>query len=333
MEHNTTETAVSCTKMIRKGVSCLLIIGLVTAVALSCGLTLDFETDIGHFRFGAPSFYLMAAGVIAATVLSALLGKYAQGKFSLIAFPDAAPLSTGASYFAAFLAVVAAAASLYDIYIMNLGVAASNLQIAAAFLLPALPVSLILGAHEKYRSSVVRIFFALLAALAVNVNMFACYFDFTLPLNSAVRNLITIAQAGVVLFLLSEARLALSHETRATAPFFVFTSAFAASAVSGISLGLCVFAFVSPNAIPMEIPVYRFACYFGIGILALSRLLALKNAAGPYVPPPEPKPDEAGDENENENDGNPKEKKKSKSPFKRKTGAKSAKSAPRSDKP
>ena len=302
MEHNTTETAVSCTKMIRKGVSCLLIIGLVTAVALSCGLTLDFETDIGHFRFGAPSFYLMAAGVIAATVLSALLGKYAQGKFSLIAFPDAAPLSTGASYFAAFLAVVAAAASLYDIYIMNLGVAASNLQIAAAFLLPALPVSLILGAHEKYRSSVVRIFFALLAALAVNVNMFACYFDFTLPLNSAVRNLITIAQAGTVLFLLSEARLTLSYEKRATAPFFVFTSAFAASAVSGISLGLCVFAFVSPNAVTMEISVYRFACYFGVGMLALSRLIALDNAAGPYVPPPEPEKDENTEETADDTD-------------------------------
>jgi len=328
MEHNTTETAVSCTKTIRKGVPYLLIIGLVIAVALSCGLTLDFDAEIGHFAFGAPSFYLMAAGVVAAAALSAFLGKYAQGKFSLTAFPDAAPLSTGASYFAAILAIITAAASLYDIYLINLGVSASKLQIAAAFLFPALAVSLILGAHEKYRTSVVRILFALIAALAVNINMFACYFDFTLPLNSAVRNLITITQAGVVLFLLSEARLALSPETRATAPFLVFTSAFAASAVTGISLGLCVFAFVSPNAVPMEISVYRFACYLGIGILAFSRLLALGSAAGPYVPPPEPEPKEDED-----NDGDSKEETpKNKSNQKLKTKARSAKPAPRSDK-
>ncbi len=301
MEHNTTETVVSCTKTIRKGVPYLLILGLVTAAALSCGLVLEFDAEIGHFAFGALSFYLTAAGVAAATAVSAFLGKYAQGKFSLTAFPDTAPLSTCASYFSAFLAIVTAAASLYDIYMINLGVTASKLEIAAAFLLPALSVSLILGAHEKYRTSVVRIVFALLAALAVNINMFACYFDFTLPLNSAVRNLITITQAGVVLLLLSEARLALSPETRATAPFFVFTSAFAASAVAGISLGLCVFAFVSPNAVTMEISVYRFACYFGIGMLGLSRLLALNNAAGPYVPPPEP----AKDENEENADGKP----------------------------
>lgn len=305
MEHNTMETAISCTKRIRKGIPCLLILGIVTAIALSCGLVLEFEEDIGHFATGAPSFYLITAGVIAAAAVSAFLGRYAREKFSLTAFPDSAPLSTGASYFTAFLAIVTAAASLYDIYILNLGVTASGLEIAAAFLLPALPVSMILGTHGKYRTSVVRIIFALLAALAVNINMFACYFDFTLPLNSAVRNLITIAQAGVVLFLLSEARLALSPETRATAPFLVFTSAFAASAVAGISLGLCVFAFVSPNAAAMEISVYRFACYFGIGILALSRLLALTTAAGPYVPPPEPEETENEEESSNKNGDNP----------------------------
>lgn len=302
MENNTTETALACAKRIRKGVPWLLICGLVTAVALSCGLVLEFDADIGHFAFGAASFYLITAGVAAAAAVSAILGKYAEGKFTLAAFPDHPPLSAGAAYFAAFLAIVTAAASLYDIYIINLGATASGLEIAAALLLPALPVSLILGTHEKFRTSVVRIVFALLAALAVNINMFACYFDFTLPLNSAVRNLITIAQAGTVLFLLSEARLTLSYEKRATAPFFVFTSAFAASAVSGISLGLCVFAFVSPNAVTMEISVYRFACYFGVGMLALSRLLALDNAAGPYVPPPEPEKDENTEETADDTD-------------------------------
>ncbi len=324
MEHNTTETAQACAKTIRKGIPGLLIFGLVTAMALSAGLTLEFDAEIGHFAFGVPSFYLMTAGVAAAAILSALLGKYAQGKFSLTAFPDTPTLSTGASYFAAFLAIITAAASLYDMYVVNLGVTASGLETAAAFLLPALPVSLILGAHEKYRSSVVRILFALLAVLAVNVNMFACYFDFTLPLNSAVRNLITIAQAGVVIFLLSEVRLALSHETRATAPFLVFASAFAASAVTGISLGLCIFTFVSPNAVPMELSVYRFACYFGIGILGLSRLLALTAAAGPYVPPPEPEEDEDDEESASENGEKTSAKSRKKSKAKVKSKAKTA---------
>jgi len=285
-EQNRTESAIPYVRTLRKVLPVFPAIGLVIALALSAGLVLSFDEAIGHFEYGAGTFYVMAAGIVAAAAVSAVLGRCAKEKFSLTAFPESSPLFLCASYFTAIMAAVTSAAFFYDTFVLHLPYG-GKLELFAAVLTPAIAVSVILGAHEKTRQSAAHIVFALLAVLAVNLNMFACYFDFTLPLNSPVRNIITIAQAGVMLFLLSEARLALSHETRSTAPFFVFTSAFAASAALGISFGLCVFGLVSPDAADMEISVYRFACYFGVCLLALSRLLALNGIAGTYVAPPE----------------------------------------------
>lgn len=291
MEQKTTEKAIPYGRSLAKKAPVLLIVGAVIALFLSTGLVTSFDEEIGHFKFGAVTFYVTAAGIAAAAGISAVTGRFARGKFSLAAYPESAPLSSFAGYFAAILAAVTAGAELYSIYVLHTHVP-STLELLSCVLTPAITVSAILGTHEKTRTSLPRIIFAILAVLAVNLSMFACYFDFTLPLNSPVRNIITIAQAGVMLFLLSEVRLALSAETRATAPFFVFTSAFAASAVLGISFGLCVFAFVSPDAAAMGISVYRFGCYFGFGLLAFSRLSALSTAAGPYVAPPEPTADQ-----------------------------------------
>ncbi len=259
-------------------------IGVVIAVALSSGLVLSFEGDIGHFRKNAPMFYLLVGGVLAATAVSAYLGRSATGRFSLAKFPEHSLLSAGAAYFSAFLAAVSAAAELYDMYILHPGTG-SALGLAAAILTPAITVFFLLGTHEKTDQSTGRVLFGILAVLSVTVHMFANYFDFTLPLNSPVRNVVTIAEAGMMLFLLSEVRLALDPAKRATVPFFTFTSAFAASVVFGISFGLCVFAFASPDAAAMGISVYRFACYFGSGLLALSRLLSAHTAAEPHIAP------------------------------------------------
>ncbi len=306
MEQNKTENAIPYVRSLTKKVPMLPILGLVIAVFLSTGLVTAFDDAIGHFEYGAVTFYVTAAGIAVSAVVSALLGRLAQEKFSFAAYPESVPLSACASYFTAVMAAVTAAAELYDIYVLRTH-AAGKLEIFAAVLLPALTVSAVLGAHEKTRHSAVRVIFALLAVLALNLNMFACYFDFTLPLNSPVRNIITIAQAGTMLVLLSEVRLALSPETRATSPFFVFTSAFASSAVLGITFGLCVYGFVSPDAAGMGISIYRFACCFGVALLALSRLLALNTAAGTYVAPPEPETDN----NDKEKNKSPRKSKKS----------------------
>ena len=290
MEQNKTENTIPYVRSLVKKIPMLPFLGLVIALFLSSGLVLSFDEEIGHFEYGAVTFYLTAGGIVVSAAVSALLGRISREKFSLCTIPESPLFSVSASYFTAIMAAVTSAAELYEIYVLRAR-DAETLVLLAAALLPALTVSAILGAHEKTRGSVPHIVFAILAVLALNFNMFACYFDFTLPLNSPVRNIITIAQAGCMLFLLSEVRLALSPETRATAPFFVFTSAFAASAVLGISFGLCVYGFVSPDAAGMGISVYRFACFFGIGLLALSRLLALNHAAGVYIAPPDPEDD------------------------------------------
>ncbi len=262
----------------------LVIVGVVVALALSCGLVLSFDEDIGHFSKNAGALYVLVVGLLAATGISAFLGRSAVGKFSFRHFPEPSLLTICTSYFVAILAVVTAAADLYDMYLLHPG-SGSLLSLVAAILLPALTVSLLLGTNRKTRRSTLRVLFALFAVLSVTVHMFANYFDFTLPLNSPVRNVVTIAEAGVMLFLLSEVRLALDPAKRATTPFFVFSSAFAASAVLGISFGLCVFGFASPSATDMGISVYRFACYAGLGLLALSRLLTALTADGPYIAP------------------------------------------------
>lgn len=268
----------------------LLLLGLVTAISLSSGLVFDFDYDIGHFSFGSASFYLMTAAIVASVVCSTVLGLRSAGRFTLTAIPTYEPLSTFSAYFTALMAVITSAAYLYDRLVMHLP-SNGTLELLSAVLFPTVSVSMILGAHEKTAHSTVRLFFSLLAPVAVTVNMFACYFDFSLPLNSPVRDLVIVAQSGVLLFLLSEARLAISPDKRATAPFFIFTSAFANSAVLGISFGLCVFGFVSPHAVEMDISVYRFAAYFGVALLALSRLRSLDRFAGDYVAPPEPEED------------------------------------------
>ena len=287
MEQNKTENAIPFVRELRKKVPILPILGLVIALALSAGLVTSFDYDIGHFAYGSVMFYVTAAAIIAAAGFSAVYGKLAREKFSLASCPQSEPLTTCASYFTALMAAITSAAAFYDAYLLFTHIP-STLEFFGIILLPALTVSTILGAHENFRSSVVRVIFALVAVLAVNFHMFACYFDFTLPLNSAVRNIITIAQGGVLLFLLSEVRLALSPEKRAASPFFIFANAFAASGVLGISFGLAVYAFVSPHAAEMGVSVYRFACYFGIGLTALSRLLGLSASAGTYVAPPNP---------------------------------------------
>lgn len=264
----------------------LTIIGVLIALALSCGLVFSFDEEIGHFAKNAPAFYVLTVGVLGGTAAATVLGRCAKGRFSFRGIPQHSLLSTSAAYFSAILAAVSAAAELYEMYVLQLG-DGSILHLAAAVLALAIPAFLILGTTAKGSRSTVRVFFGILAVLAVTAHMFANYFDFTLPLNSPVRNVVTLAEAGTMLFLLSEVRLALDPAKRATAPFYAFTSAFAASVVFGISFGLCVFAFVSPNAAEMGISVYRFACYFGIGLLALARLLYAYTADAPYTAPAE----------------------------------------------
>ncbi|MGN1346550.1 MAG: hypothetical protein ACI4V1_07170 [Eubacteriales bacterium] len=300
MEENKTGYPAAFVRILTKLLPILPALGILIALALSFGLIFDFDEIIGHFDFGSVKFYVLCAGIAAAAILSAVLGIASRHTFSLNAYPDSPLLSLCASYFTAIMALMTTFTSLYDLLVLHLRNAGeSKIELVGLLLLPALSLSMILGAHAKTRSSIPRIVLALLAALSVNLNMFACYFDFTLPLNSPVRNVITIVQAGVLLLLLSETRLALSCQSRASAPFFIFTSAFAASAVLGISFGLCCYAFTSADAGSMGISIYRYAAYFGVGLLGLSRLLSLKTTAGPFV---EPEPEKDKDKDKTKTD-------------------------------
>ncbi len=284
MEQNKTDITNKYIRLLMKFLPLFPVLALVIAFGISVGLIFDFDMGIGYFNFGSPWLFLLSAGIILSAVLAAIFGIAAKEKFSLSAFPPATPLSTFASYFAGIMALVLFVMDIYDAVYLSLGTS-SRLSMIASLLLPAITVSMILGCYKKTRQSVVRIVFTMLAALSVNLTMFACYFDSTLAINSPVRNMITIAQAAILLFLLSEARLSISLE-RATAPFMIFTAAISASAALGISIGLLIFRFDAQADYGFRLSAYRYACYVAIGLLAFTRLLSLKKVAGEYVKPP-----------------------------------------------
>ena len=127
----------------------------------------------------------------------------------------------------------------------------------------------------------------LLGTLSVNIAMFGAYFDFSLPLNSPIRNFTTVCQASVLLFLLSEARLSLTPEDapgELPAGYQFFASS--ACAVFGIGIGgggalwqlIRSFSFGSEiigKTPEPNLPVLRLALYLALGLIAADRLLRM----------------------------------------------------------
>lgn len=282
----------------KRGVPLLLsVLALVIAFGVSSAMIFDFDSDIGHFKLGSVSSVVLWSGVIVSALLCAWLGLSAKRKFSLTDFPETSLLTLFSSFLGGAMAVAVSFETLF--FIIHFGADfLSKLKIISDFLLITLTVSLVTGCFRRTQASPVRIVFSLLSVVAVNLTMFACYFDFSLPLNSPVRNLVTIAQAGVLLLTLSEARLAISPKTRATSGFTIFVNSFAASAVLGISLGFLVFSFAIQTDYGFTLSPFRYSCYIAMGLLGLSRLSAIKECSGEYVPAP----DCAADNDKNDND-------------------------------
>ena len=102
-----------------------------------------------------------------------------------------------------------------------------------------LAASVLLGFFGENRGlKTIPVVCAVIGALSVNLAMFACYFDFTIPLNSPVRNFTTLMQAAILLFLFSEARLMIVKEPKELPPPFQLATEYAAVILGmGVSLG------------------------------------------------------------------------------------------------
>lgn len=259
------------------------ILAAVIAIAYFLALKSDFDTTIGHFERGSIWFYIFSGAIVIAVVISAILSKLSEKKVSVISYPGNGPLPVFASIFGALMAVMLLVSSAAD---LSKGVL-DTFGKYAAYLVPFIALSLILSLSKKTAVGPIRSICAALGAVSVNLSMFESYFDFSIPLNSPVRNLTTIANTAVLLFLFSEARLTFKmNERRVLTPFYIFSCMTTASIALGISCGAILSKIFAPIVGDPNLSMYRLAMYAAIGLLAISRVFALPKIGGKYVEPP-----------------------------------------------
>ncbi len=254
-------------------------LALVIAVGYFLALKSDFDASIGHFASDSVWFYISCAGTAVSAALAAVLSKLASKKISITQHPEHNVLSVFGSVFAAIVSVVLLISSATDISLGLLG----KFGKYAAYLLPFIALSCILSLVPSLKTGAIRVICTMLGALSVNLTMFDLYFDFSIPLNSPVRNFTTIASVAVMLFLFSEARLAFRlDEKKALAPFTIFANASAASCSLGISVGALLSKIFAPIAGDPNMSLYQLALYAALSLIALSRLLSFAKIAGEY---------------------------------------------------
>ena len=269
-----------------------LILSAVTAIAYFLAVKLDFEEDIGHFAYGSAAFIICAASIAVSVVLSVIISLGSK-KYAITAAPVNSSFYTFASCFAAALSLAVFVTGLSDAQLSFLTSTGSRLSFSAldiksklmileTLATPFIAVSFIMSLLEKTRVSSLRAVMTTLAALSINVSMFVCYFDSSLPLNSPVKYIITIAESCLLLFLLSEARLAFAKsENRASYAFSVLASALTASTSLGISAGMVLSKLFSPLSVDPNLPFLTSAMYLAISLCAAARLISLTKGAEP----------------------------------------------------
>ncbi|MBQ4354972.1 MAG: hypothetical protein IJC71_08775 [Clostridia bacterium] len=263
-------------------------LALLTAIGYFLTMKTAFDPVIGHVDPASGVFILTMAAVLLSLIGTLAAALLIRRTASLTAVPDENPVTV----FGAVLAAGAGAFSLFPAALdLMRGAALSKPALIAAVLFPFIAVSMILSVIPSLRQSKGRQFCAILAAVAVNFSMFADYFDFTLPLNSPVRNFTTAAKAAVLLYLLSEARFSFSMNSgRPTLLFTVCTSALTASVTLGFSVGAILsvsFSGLSANPNP---PMLTLVLCAAFGIHAAGRLFSLIPCIGAYR---EKEPDKA----------------------------------------
>lgn len=267
-----------------------LILALAIGVCYALAMRSDFDFTIGHFALDSVPFRI-AAVVCGIGILIAAAAYLFSGTMIFDPLPEPSPLS-------AFSGVLAAAMCLVILYQAVLARAAAiptkfitpeNLSLLSALAGLFLGASVLVNffSAQSRGMKTVPVVCAVIGALSVNLAMFACYFDFTVPLNSPVRNLTTLMQAAILLFLFSEARLTLVKGPKELpVPFQIATQYAAVILGLGVSLGGILWRFLrwgltigevySYYAVVSDptLPLPRLVLYFALSLLAFDRLLA-----------------------------------------------------------
>lgn len=258
-------------------------LAVVISISYFLALKFDFETTIGHFKCGSVWFYILSAAILIAAAVSVVLSKLSEKKVSVTSYPEHGPLSIFASIFAALTAVMLLVSSAAD---LSRGLLDSFGKYAA-YLVPFITLSMLLSLSKKTAVGLIRTICATLGAVSINLTMFDLYFNFSIPINSPVRNLTIVANTAVLLFLFSEARLTFKmNERRVLTPFYIFSCTTTAAIALGISCGAILSKIFAPIPNDPNLSMYRLAMYAAIGLLALSRVFSLPKIGGEYIAPP-----------------------------------------------
>lgn len=260
------------------------IIAALIAGTYYIAMKLNFDADIGHFARGSVPFIICVVLSVLSGVV-AVLTYYSAKKYDLERNDSVQPVYVFGAVLASILSVAILIFGLRDMKLTVLSAtgtftslsADNKLEFVSLLLSPMIAVAYILTLVKKTRNTWAHTLFCIFAALCLNVYLFACYFDFSLPLNSPIRNFVTVMDSSILLFFLSEAKLSFVNEqNRVSYAFSYFASLLCSTVTLGISLGMFLSRLLNPITNDPQPNLLVCAMYFAVSVTAFARLNSLE---------------------------------------------------------
>jgi len=249
---------------------------------------LDFDTALGHIASGSLLFVALCVCLIAG-VITAVICAFSAKRVRLYRYPDSA---SGETFFGVLAAALFAIRFMQDVYNLYFPKEVSNVsgilplleKMTAWTSVFCLLYFLCIGLGK--RGTAVTLF-AIGSALHITLLLFRDYFDFSLPLNSPLRNMTLLITVAFLLFLLAESRMQ-TDLWYAETPFALF-AAMLFLVFGGIALGQCAVALIFETRGRYELLAQ--ASTVAAAGLAFCRLRRYPSLVGDHVPPPPSKDD------------------------------------------
>lgn len=272
------------TSIYEKAVLAFPVLGIIIAIGYFLALKNDFEYSIQHFTTDSVWFWVFAIPAAVACALAIVLALLPK-KTAAIAIM---PIPTPAALFATLFGAVMCVGVLITETKVTPAQIISPVQKVGSLLSVFIALTMALACVKKYRTGLLHKISSILAVLSINATMFACYFDFSQPLNGPVRNVTTIVQAAVLLFLISEMRLSFGLPAkRVTTVLYVLSSCATASLALGFSFGGMLYKIFESNPADPNPALLRLGIYLAVSIFALDRALQLPKITSDPIKEPE----------------------------------------------
>lgn len=244
----------------------LLILAILAGLFLFLAVRQDFDSDIGHFAQGSALFSCFIGFCLTALALCIGFSVWSKNHIPLPDNRDVSIPQIFTAYSAALISLIIFATNGYS-FIKFGGYTLPGF--AEWITLPGMAIFFVLEVSRTRRKSKAHAVAGIFACLSVNFMLFKSYFDFTFPLNSPIRNALTVMEAALLLFLLSETRNILEKNTPV---FFSIATGTAASIMGGIALGLLLVALIVPAEVPEGLSPLRCTLCILVSAYAASSL-------------------------------------------------------------